>query len=284
MTKVNIDSWKYKMKKFSEKYNLDIQEVYQRFILEEFAQKISHSNYKEKFIIKGGFVVSTILGFETRMTRDIDATYNSVIYTKNEIATIINEIIDAKYNSIFSYSISNIEKAQEDDKYSGYIITLSAQLNNTRFYLKLDISNNSLIYPEAIQNNLKSLFYDSTINVYSYQVENIIAEKFETTLDRGEFNGRMRDLFDIYFLMLERSQEIDSKKLVESIIKVSEDRGTISNLSSYQDIKKELKNSKIFKENFKRYKNVQYPQSNVSLEDIFAVFDDIHDYILLYWK
>lgn len=202
MTKVNIDSWKYKMKKFSEKYNLDIQEVYQRFILEEFAQKISHSNYKEKFIIKGGFVVSTILGFETRMTRDIDATYNSVIYTKNEIATIINEIIDAKYNSIFSYSISNIEKAQEDDKYSGYIITLSAQLNDTRFYLKLDISNNSLIYPEAIQNNLKSLFYDSTINVYSYQVENIIAEKFETTLDRGEFNGRMRDLFDIYFLCL----------------------------------------------------------------------------------
>lgn len=84
--------------------------------------------------------------------------------------------------------------------------------------------------------------------------------------------------------MLERSQEIDSKKLVESIIKVSEDRGTISNLSSYQDIKKELKNSKIFNENFKRYKNVQYPQSNVSLEDIFAVFDDIHDYILLYWK
>ena len=93
MVKVNIDSWKHNMRRFSSEYNLDIQEVYQRFILEEFAQMISHSNYKEKFRIKGGFVVSTLLGFETRMTRDIDVTYSSVIYSKEEITTIINNII-----------------------------------------------------------------------------------------------------------------------------------------------------------------------------------------------
>lgn len=74
MKNLNIDSWKHKMKKYSEDLELDIQEVYQRFILEEFAHKISYSDYKEQFIIKGGFVVSTILGFETRMTRDIDLT------------------------------------------------------------------------------------------------------------------------------------------------------------------------------------------------------------------
>lgn len=284
MVKVNIDSWKHKMRRFSSEYNLDIQEVYQRFILEEFAQMISHSNYKEKFIIKGGFVVSTLLGFETRMTRDIDVTYSSIIYNEEEITAIINNIINTDYKSIFNYSISNIGKSQEDDEYSGYIVTLSAKLDDTIFYLKLDVSNNSLVYPDAIQSNLKSLFFDSDIKVYTYHIENIIAEKFETTLDRGEFNGRIRDLFDIYFLMTECAQLVDKRILVDSVVKVSEDRGTISNLNSYDTIKKELLNSKIFIQNFKKYKDIQYPQYKIEPEDIFTVFDDIHSLILLYWE
>lgn len=89
----NIDSWKHQMRSFSHQYNLDIQEVYQRFILEEFAQMISHSKHKEQFIIKGGFVVSALLGFQTRMTRDIDATYKSIIYSQEEITAkeVFNE-------------------------------------------------------------------------------------------------------------------------------------------------------------------------------------------------
>lgn len=189
MSRKKIDSWKSEMRKYSKKYNLDIQEIYQRFILEEFARLISESDYNDQFILKGGFVVSTLLGFETRMTRDIDLTYKSIIYNKNEIKNIIDNIINSPYENIFSYSISNIKKAQEDDEYSGYIVTLEATLENTRFNLKLDVANNSLVYPEAIQNNLKSLFYDLDINLFTYHIENIIAEKFETTLDRGEFNG-----------------------------------------------------------------------------------------------
>lgn len=189
MSRKKIDSWKSEMRKYSKKYNLDIQEIYQRFILEEFARLISESDYNNQFILKGGFVVSTLLGFETRMTRDIDLTYKSIIYNKNEIKNIIDNIINSPYENIFSYSISNIKKAQEDDEYSGYIVTLEATLENTRFNLKLDVANNSLVYPEAIQNNLKSLFYDLDINLFTYHIENIIAEKFETTLDRGEFNG-----------------------------------------------------------------------------------------------
>lgn len=276
MEKVNIDSWKHQMKKFADRYNLDIQEVYQRFILEEFAQMISHSDYKEKLIIKGGFVVSTLLGFETRMTRDIDITYNSIIYDESEITKIIIDITKVDYNTIFSYSISNIEKSQEDDDYSGYVITLSAEREATRFYLKLDVSNNSLIHPQAIESQLKSLFSNSNIDLYTYHIENIIAEKFETTLDRGEFNGRIRDLFDIYFLMTECSRMIDDKILRDSIIKVSEDRGTMSNLKEYENIKNELLQSKIFNQNFNKYKSLQYPHHEIQVEDIFLLFDSIH--------
>lgn len=281
MTQTNIDSWKQKMKVFATDNNLDIQEVYQRFILEEFALLISHSEYREKLIIKGGFVVSTLLGFETRMTRDIDLTYNSVIYSQTEISKIISEVIEVRYPKVFNYSISNIEKAQSNGPYSGFTITLVARLATMKFFLKLDISNNSLIHPKAIQNNLKSFFHGIPINVYTYQIENIIAEKFETTLDRGEFNGRMRDLFDIYFLVTECAHLIDEKILINSIEQVCENRGTVGCLYDYDNIKNELLESKIFNKNFKRYRNSQYPGSLVSIEDIFTVFDAIHNKILL---
>lgn len=276
MTKRNIDSWKHEMRLFSGKNNLDIQEVYLRFILEEFAKLISHSIYREQLILKGGFVVSTILGFETRMTRDIDLTYKSIIYNENEIKVIINNIINTPYESIFKYSISNIKKAQEDDEYSGYIITLDAILENTKFNLKLDVSNNTLIYPEAIQSNLQSLFNEEDIPLYTYRIENIIAEKFETTLDRGEFNGRIRDLFDVYFLMTRYTHIIAQNILTDSILAVSQDRKTLNNLDLYDDIKHNLLNSKIFNQNFMKYKNLQYPKYDISLKDIFKIFDDIH--------
>lgn len=279
MSRKKIDSWKSEMRKYSKKYNLDIQEIYQRFILEEFARLISESDYNNQFILKGGFVVSTLLGFETRMTRDIDLTYKSIIYNKNEIKNIIDNIINSPYENIFSYSISNIKKAQEDDEYSGYIVTLEATLENTRFNLKLDVANNSLVYPEAIQNNLKSLFYDLDINLFTYHIENIIAEKFETTLDRGEFNGRIRDLLDIYFLMTECRQMIDNDTLVNSIINVSKDRNTVNNLAIYDDIKKNLLNSIIFNKNFIQYRDLQYPQYDIDLKDVFKVFDEIHNLV-----
>lgn len=276
---LNIDSWKHKMKKYSEDLELDIQEVYQRFILEEFAHKISYSDYKEQFIIKGGFVVSTILGFETRMTRDIDLTYSSTIYSDDEIKAIINNVIKAPYDSVFNYTITNIKKAQKDDEFPGYIITIQASLDNTKFDIKLDIANNTLIYPEAIENNLSSLFSNTKINVYTYHLENIIAEKFETTLDRGEFNGRIRDLFDIYFLFTKSKTIIDKDILKTSILAVSEDRETFDNLKNYKKIKSNLLNSPIFNQNFIKYRDLQYPDSDLNLIDIMNVFDIIYEYI-----
>ena len=240
---------------------------------------ISHSDYKEKFVIKGGFVVSTILGFETRMTRDIDLTYNTTIYSEKEMENIINNIVSSPYNSIFNYTIINIKKSQKDDIYPAYIITIEARLDSAKFDLKLDVANNTLINPKAIENNLISLFSDEKINVYTYQLENIIAEKFETTLDRGEFNGRIRDLFDIYFLFTKNNSLIDKNILTTSILAVSDDRGTLGNLENYTTIRGNLINSNIFNQNFIKYRNIQYPDSNLNLTDIMIVFDNIYQLV-----
>lgn len=131
---------------------------------------------------------------------------------------------------------------------------LEAINGKARLHLKLDISNNTLIYPKSIKNKLQSFIDDDDIEVMTYPIENIIAEKYETTLDRGVFNTRMRDLFDVYHLFKNTHHLIDEKLLAKTIIEVSKDRGTYDNFFEFDELLDELMESKIFNDNIERFK------------------------------
>lgn len=271
----NIDQWKTGMIRYAKEKNMDLRDVQQRFILEEFAEKISNSKYRDSLIIKGGFVVSNLLGFENRTTLDMDATVNSTIYSVEEIYNMITDIIeDDSTKSFFDYKIGDIKEGQSDDGYPGYSVSILALKDKTRLNLKIDISNNTLIYPEAIEHTFNSLFSDTKIKVCTYAVENIIAEKIETTLDRGIYNTRMRDLFDVYNLLTQKDINIDMNVLIESFINVSKSRNTVNNIYDYEELIDELSESAVFKENFNRFKKIKEIEG-VTLEDIFAVFKTV---------
>ena len=271
----NIDQWKNGMIKYAKEKNMDLRDVQQRFILEEFAEKISNSKYRDSLIIKGGFVVSNLLGFENRTTLDMDATVNSTVYSVEEINNMITDIIEEVITkSFFDYRIGDIKEGQSDDGYPGYSVSILALKGKTRLNLKIDISNNTLIYPEAIEHTFISLFSDKKINVCTYAVENIIAEKIETTLDRGIYNTRMRDLFDVYNLLTQKDISIDMNVLIDSFVNVSKSRNTLNNIYDYEELISELSESAVFKENFNRFKKIKEIE-DVSLEDIFTVFKDV---------
>lgn len=271
----NIDQWKNGMIKYAKEKNMDLRDVQQRFILEEFAEKISNSKYRDSLIIKGGFVVSNLLGFENRTTLDMDATVNSTVYSVEEINNMITDIIEEDITkSFFDYRIGDIKEGQSDDGYPGYSVSILALKGKTRLNLKIDISNNTLIYPEAIEHTFISLFSDKKINVCTYAVENIIEEKIETTLDRGIYNTRMRDLFDVYNLLTQKDISIDMNVLIDSFVNVSKSRNTLNNIYDYEELISELSESAVFKENFNRFKKIKEIE-DVSLEDIFTVFKDV---------
>ncbi len=254
----NIDQWKNGMIKYAKEKNMDLRDVQQRFILEEFAEKISNSKYRDSLIIKGGFVVSNLLGFENRTTLDMDATVNSTVYSVEEINNMITDIIEEDITkSFFDYRIGDIKEGQSDDGYPGYSVSILALKGKTRLNLKIDISNNTLIYPEAIEHTFISLFSDKKINVCTYAVENIIAEKIETTLDRGIYNTRMRDLFDVYNLLTQKDISIDMNVLIDSFVNVSKSRNTLNNIYDYEELISELSESAVFKENFNRFKKIK---------------------------
>lgn len=144
--------------------------------------------------------MSSIIGVDTRSTRDIDLTWKSIDYSVNEIITIINELNEVNIGIPIYFKIQRVKENIKIEGRSSYQIILKANYEKVNLNLKLDISNGTLIYPEAIEYSIKSNFSDEYIDVKSYSIENIIAEKFETILSCGEFNGRMRDYFDLYMI------------------------------------------------------------------------------------
>ena len=135
----------------------------QRYILEEFARMISESKYKHSIILKGGFVVSALLGIDERKTRDIDFTFNSTIYDIDQIKEILESIINTKIEKFFNYEIVNIQEEQLDDHYSGFSCMIDAVYEKTRIHFKLDVSNNTLVYPRSIETKLRSFVNEEDI-------------------------------------------------------------------------------------------------------------------------
>lgn len=280
----NVENWKTEMKKLAKSKKLDIQDVQQRYVLEEFAEKISLSKYSNMLVLKGGFVVSTILGLDTRMTRDLDVTCKSTVYSLEEMKRILQEVIETKTESFFDYTIDYVIESQIDDYYSGFVAQIIARYENTQIKIKIDISNNTLIFPDALKSYFNSLFSTKMIELMTYPIENIIAEKYETTLDRGEYNTRIRDLFDIYLLLDENRYLVDEKLLAQTIIEVAKDRDTLENITDFSEIIEVLEKSDIFNKHFQNYRKKQYPHENVTLKEVLKKFEDINQMIIDYQK
>lgn len=275
----NIDQWKNRIKELAVNNHVSVQEMQQRYILEEFARKISASKHKDSIVIKGGFVVSALLGIDARKTRDIDFTFNSTIYSIAQIKDIITDIIHTPTDCFFTYEILDIKEQQLEDHYHGYSCTIVAINEKSKLHLKLDISNNTLIYPHGIETPLHSFIEQDDIYVMTYSIKNIIAEKYETTLDRGIFNTRIRDLFDVYYLFTKNHYLIDNKLLAKTIINVSKSRNTYNNLFHFQELISELEDSKIFNDTFKRYRTNNSVYEEIDLNEIFTVFKVIDHYV-----
>ena len=277
MAFTSMDAWKSAMKAFAKHSNVSVADMQQRYILDEFASKIGESPYRDSLVLKGGFIVSNLLGIDSRTTKDIDMTFNSVIYDEKQIRSILEDIVSVQNDTFFHFEIQSIKTGQVDDGHSGFMVTLNAIHDRTRLTMKLDISNNTLIYPRAIQFSYQNAITGEPIGVMSYCIENIIAEKFETTLDRGEYNTRMRDLFDIVMLKDTQNHLIDPQTLSNCIVEVSNERGTMENLYHYDVLTDELRGSPVFHKNFEQYKKRTYPRSDVTLQKIFRVFDEVYN-------
>ena len=232
---------------------ISAQLVLQNYMLERFLERTSLSSYRDNCIIKGGFLIASMVGLDTRATMDMDATIKGYPVKEDSIRKMIEEILGIPIEDGITFRLQSIHEIREDDEYSGYRASLIAEYGRMAVPLKLDITSGDKITPREIEYSYKLMWENRSISILAYNLSTILAEKLETILSRADQNTRPRDYYDVYILTKLQGENIDDKTLSLALSATAEKRGSAHLLSQFRDILSTVKSSSIMKIRWENY-------------------------------
>lgn len=233
---------------------ISAQLVLQNYMLERFLERVSLSPYRENFIIKGGFLIASMVGLDSRATMDIDATIKGYPVNSETIQTMVEEILAIPVDDNISFEFRSVGDIREGDEYTGYRVMLTANYEKMSVPLKLDITTGDKITPKEIEYEYKLMLEDRSIRVLAYNLPTILAEKLETVISRGDQNTRPRDYYDIYILTKLQSENIDLTTLRDALQATAEKRGSVAVVKQYREIMQVVRSSPVMKRQWGDYR------------------------------
>ena len=265
----NANSFKSKIKEIAKQKGILAQQVQQQYLLEQILKAIADSKYKDSFILKGGYLIGQIIGLDKRTTMDLDVTLKGISLDTDNLMGVFNEVVSIS-KSVFLFQVESVESIRENDKYGGVRLKIAARYEHLKEYVFIDITTDDAITPRQIKYQILSVFDGETIDVWSYNLETILAEKIETILSRGELSTRPRDRYDVFVLTQLNSELINYDSLSQAIYRTAEKRGTLERI---EDWKKTL--DKLAKSNYQENLWFNYQKRFLYAKDIsFASTND----------
>ena len=228
--------------------------VLQNFMLERFLERVSLSQYKKIFIIKGGFLIASMVGLDSRATMDMDATIKQFSVSEETVRTIVEEIIKIDLDDDISFTFRSIGEIREGDEYPGYRVSLTADYPPMAVPLKLDITTGDKITPHEIEYEYKLMLENRSINVLAYNLATILAEKLETIISRGDQSTRPRDYYDIYILTKLQMENVDLETLALALRETALKRGSEAIVRQYREIIEVVRNSEAMNRQWSNYR------------------------------
>lgn len=225
--------FKNDMKKLAKENQISAQLVLQNYMLERFLERVSLSPYRDNYIIKGGFLISSMVGLNSRATMDMDATIKGYPVTQDTVQKMIEKILTVPVDDDITFTFKSIGEIREGDEYTGYRVALTADFPPMAVPLKLDITTGDKITPREIQYDYKLMLEDRHIQVMAYNLATILAEKLETVISRSDQNTRPRDYYDVYILTKLQAENIDFPALGAALMATASKRGSDSILQDY---------------------------------------------------
>lgn len=280
--KRNTMSFKAIINNMAKENNVAAQSVLQTYMLERLLERISISKYKDNFILKGGMLISAMLGIDSRTTMDMDTTIKGFPLTKDNITNIMDEICNIEIDDNVKLKINKVELIREDDDYGGYRITFEAKYNNEMpVIMKIDITTGDKITYKEIEYSFTLMLEDRKIQIWSYNVETIIVEKFEAIVKRGVLSTRIRDYYDVYMLINTQSKIIDKKTLKDAITLTAQYRGTSEIIKDWKKIVEKIANDSRMRQQWKRYQRdnfyaeeIEYKELINAISKVGGIFDN----------
>lgn len=229
------------IRSMSAKKNLRAQEVLQMFLFERILERLANSAYKDNFILKGGLLISSMIGISERTTMDMDTTVRGIQMEEDEIVKAIQEIISVDVGDGINFEYESIEPIREDDAYNNFRIHLRAKYGKIDSPMKIDVTTGDVITPAAIQYDFPMLFEDKSVSVMAYTLETILAEKYETILRRNVGTTRARDYYDLHTLFRSRKDEIRPDVLKVAVLHTAKKRDSVKDIEEWREILADIK-------------------------------------------
>lgn len=256
--------------------NSDIsQKFYQLFYFERILERISISNYRGQIILKGGLLLTSIIGNDERTTKDMDATLKGIPLTKNDVEKVFNEILHIDIDDGVSFQIISIKDIRLEDEYGGFRLNILSKLDNNKTYITVELTTGDVITPREMKYNYNSIFEDKKIPIMSYPLETVLAEKFQTIVTRGLFNTRLKDFYDVYILINTKIDDLNRSNLIKAIKNTFKRRETNFDLEQFNEVINDLSNDNNMNDLWNEYISKNSYAKNVKFEDTINALKEI---------
>ena len=270
---MNDMSLKAKIRNIASDRNISAAAVLQNYLIGRFLFRLANSEYKDKFVVKGGMLISSIIGIDQRATMDLDTTLRNMKLEEDLVKEAFIEICAVPDEDGIEFVFNSIDPIREDDRYGGYRIMFTAVFGKIQAPVSMDISTGDVITPEAQVHEFRDLLQpEQTIELLSYPIETVLAEKVETVLSRGVENTRPRDFYDIYMLS---SSDYNAKTFKKAFIATSKHRGSYEKTSDYRSIVDAIRNDGVMQQRWKGYQKQMPYAADISFDDALEVVVDL---------
>ena len=220
------------IRNLSREKSADAQLLMRNYMMERFLERISLSEYRDKFILKGGMLVAAMVGLDARSTMDLDATVKGANVNVEDIENLISAIVSVPIDDGVKFQLKSISEIMDEAEYPGIRVSMTTTFDGVVTPLKIDISTGDAITPREVRYSFKLMLEDRSIDIWAYNLETVLAEKLETIITRTTTNTRMRDFYDLHILSQLHDQSIVPADLRAALIATAKKRGTEKHLAN----------------------------------------------------
>ena len=256
--------------------NSDIsQKFYQLFYFERILERISISNYRGQIILKGGLLLTSIIGDDERTTKDMDATLKGIPLTKNDVEKVFNEILNIDIDDGVSFQVVSIKDIRLEDEYGGFRLNILSKLDNNKTYITVELTTGDVITPKEMKYNYNSIFENKKIPIMSYTLETVLAEKFQTIVTIGLLNTRLKDFYDVYILINIKMNELNKNNLIKAINNTLKRRETNIDIEQFNEVINDLIDDNNMNNLWNEYVSKNLYAKGVKFEDTINAIKEI---------
>ncbi len=270
----NANSFKAKIKNMAKDRGIPAQQLQQNFLIEQVLKLIAKSSYKDSFIVKGGYLIGQLIGLDKRTTMDLDVTLKGTTLSQENLISIFEEILSDS-DDVFSFEVDKLEPIRQDDEYGGFSLKLNATFDTLREVVFIDITTGDKITPREITYSMPSLFKNETIEVWTYNLETVLAEKLETIISRGVASTRPRDRYDLFTLYHIRKDEINFDVLREALANTVEKRGSKEAIDIWESQLNSIETDEYQKQLWTRYQRQFKYAQDISFEKSVQIVKEL---------